>query len=184
MKSRTIIIILAVVIVIQTIAGVLIFRKVLTQAPPFPPFGIMEEHMGMEPGMEMRPGKHRMMGNRFGRQFCSPEFMKDKLSLDGKQAERISELNRKFDSEFAGYIKQINPEREKLKDMLENGSTDMQAVKNQLKKIEDLNIEIHMLRIKQGKEIDSILTPEQMNILRSERKMFFEKMQKYHGGMK
>jgi len=177
MKNRTIIIILSSIIVIQMIAGIFILRREHIQGPPPPPFGFMEDRMGE--GM----GKHHMTGNRFGGSFCEPEFMKEKLSLNQPQTDRINDLNKKFDIEFSRYIKLIDPERQKLKDMLDSNTGDMKAVKTQLKKIEDLNIEIHMLRIEQGKEISKILTPEQMNTLRNERKMLFEKMQKNHGGM-
>lgn len=183
MKSKTIIIILSSVIVIQMIAGVFILRREYIQGPPLPPFGFMEDGMGPRMGMGMRMKKNQMMGNRFGGQFCDPAFMEEKLNLNQNQTDRINDLNKKFDTEFAGYIKLIDPERQKLKDMLDSNTSDMKAVKEQLKKIEDLNIEIHMLRIKQGKEISGILTPEQMNTLRNERKMMFEKMQKNHGGM-
>lgn len=179
MKNRTIIIILSSIIVIQMIAGIFILRRENIQGPPLPPFGFMEDRM--EPGMGM--GKRQKMGNRLGRQFCEPEFMNEKLNLNQNQTDRINDLNKKFDAEFAGYIKQIDPERQKLKDMLDSNTSDMKSVKEQLKKIEALNIEIHMLRIKQGKEISEILTPEQMNTLRNERKMLFDKMQKNHGGM-
>ncbi len=177
MKNRIIIIVLSSIIVIQMIAGIFILRRDRMQGPPLPPFGFMEDRMGM--------GKHQMMkGNRFGRSFCEPEFMKDKLSLNQNQIDKITELNNKFDSEFSGYVKLIEPEKNKLKSMLDSNTNDMNAVKAQLKKIEDINVEIHLLRIKQGKEISEILTPDQMNKLRDERKMLFENMQKNRGGMR
>ncbi|HNX22475.1 MAG TPA: hypothetical protein PKG60_00405 [Spirochaetota bacterium] len=176
MNNRIIIAILSSIIVIQMIAGIFILRKEHFEGPPPPQFGFMEERMGM--------GRHHMRGNRFGGPFCEPEFMKDRLSLNQVQSDRINELNKKFDTEFSGYIKLIDPERKKLKDMLDSNTSDMKAVKEQLKKIEDFNLEIHMLRIRQGKEISEILTPEQMNILHSERKMFFENMQRNNGGMR
>lgn len=178
MNSRIIIIILSAVIVIQVAAGVFVLKRSNFEGPPPQPFGFMEDRMAMD------SGKHRMMGNRFGRSFCEPDFMKEKLSLDKNQTDRITDLNKKFDSEFAGYITLIEPEKTKLKALLDNDTDDMTAVKDQLKKIEALNVEIHLLRIKQGKEISKILTPEQMNLLRGERKMLFEKMKRNHGGMR
>jgi Spy/CpxP family protein refolding chaperone len=180
MNNRIIIIVLSSIIVIQMIAGVFILRRDNMQGPPFPPFGFIEDKMTMGPGM----GKRHMMGNRFGRSFCEPEFMKEKLSLNQNQIEKITELNKKFDAEFTGYIKQIEPEREKLKSMLDSRTDDMDAVKKQLTKIQSIDVEIHLLRIKQGKEISGILSPDQMKILHDERKMFFDKMQKNHGGMR
>ena len=54
----------------------------------------------------------------------------------------------------------------------------------QLKKIEEINTEIHLLRIKQGREISGILTRDQMKILHDERKQFFEKMRHNPGGLR
>lgn len=178
MNSKIVIIILSSIIVIQMIAGVLILKRGPMPGPPIPQFGFMDEGMGMRMGM----GKQHMRGNRFGRAFCEPGFMKDTLSLNQNQIDRIAELNKKFDKEFTGYTALIDPEREKLKNMLESKTYDMNSIKEQLKKIEAYNLEIHMLRIKQGKEISEILTPEQMNILHSERDRFFEKMKKRPGG--
>lgn len=178
MNNRIIIIILSSIVVIQMVAGIFILKRDPMHGSPMPPFGFMEDRMDGD------MGKHHMRGNRFGKSFCEPEFMEGKLSLNQDQKDRINELNKKFDTEFSGYIKLIDPERKKLKDMLDNNTSDMNAVKDQLKKIESLNVEIHLLRIKQGKEISEILTPEQMQILRAERKNLFEKMQKEHGGIR
>ncbi len=178
MNSRIIIIILSAVIVIQMAAGVFILKRDKMEDPPTSPFGFMEDRIGME------PGKHRMKGNRFGRSFCEPEFMKERLSMNQEQMDKITDLNKKFDSEFAGYINLIKPEKKKLKALLDNDTDDMTLVREQLKKIEALNVEIHLLRIKQGKEISQILSLEQMNILKDERKTLFEKMKRNHGGMR
>jgi Spy/CpxP family protein refolding chaperone len=104
--------------------------------------------------------------------------------MNQEQIEKITALNKKFDTEFSGYITLIEPEREKLKALLDSHSDNMTEVREQLKKIEALNVEIHLLRIKQGREISRILTPEQMDSLRDERKMLFEKMRRNHGGMR
>ena len=118
-------------------------------------------------------------GNKFGKNFSDPEFMKEKLSINQEQFEKITELNKKFDSEFSSYNNLIKPERDKLKGMLKSDeNVDFDAVKQQLKKIEDINVEINLLRIKQGNEISKILTPEQMKILKAERKLFYDNMQK------
>ena len=178
MNNRIIIIILSAVVVIQMIAGVFILRREPVRGPMLPPFGFMEDRAGMD------MDRHHMKWNRFGRSFCEPEFMKEKLSLNQNQTDRINELNKKFDAEFSAYTKLIEPERRKLKGMLDSNTGDMNAVKDQLKKIEDISMEIHMLRIRQGKEISEILTPEQMNILRNERRNMLDKMQKEHGGMR
>ena len=182
MKSKTIIIILSSIIVIQIIGGIFILKREreFTRNLMLSPFGVMQDRL------DMAHGKYPFRkGNKFGGMFSEPEFMKEKLSMDQVQVEKITELNKKFDSEFSSYINLVKPEREKLKGMLKNeDNIDLDAVKQQLKKIDDIGIEINLLRIKQGSEISKILTPEQMKILRSERKMFFDNMQKQHGRVK
>lgn len=176
MNSRTIIIALTSIIIIQMAAGLYMINRRPMPDRPEPFIGMMED--GNDIGMR-RP---HMKGNRYGRHFCEPDFMKDKLSLNGDQINKISLLNKKFEEEFSGFRSKIEPERDKLKKMLDAETSDMDAVKNQLKKIEDINVEIHLLRIKGGKEISGILNPEQMKILREERKQFFEKMPGNPGG--
>ena len=178
MNNRLIIIVLTSIIILQMIAGLYIINRTHPPERPGEFIGMMED--GPEMGMK-RP---HMKGNRFGRPFCEPEFMKDKLSLNQDQIDKISLLNRKFEEEFAVFRSKVEPEREKLKTMLEANTNDMGVIKNQLKKIEEINVEIHLLRIKQGKEISEILTPEQMKILRDERKQFYEKMRGNPGRMK
>jgi Spy/CpxP family protein refolding chaperone len=170
MNSRIVIIVLTSIIIIQMIAGLYIINR---PHPPDSPELFMEM---MDNGRHMGMGKSHMRGNRFGKHFCEPAFMKEKLSLNQDQISRITVLNKKFEEEFAVFRSRIEPEREKLKKILEANTDDMEAIKKQLKKIEDITVEIHLLRIKQGMEISGILTPEQMNILKNERKQFFEKM--------
>jgi len=180
MKSKTIIIILSSIIIIQIIGGIFILKreKELTRKLILSPlFGVMQDKLDIPYGKQ--PFRK---WNKFGGMFSEPDFMREKLSMDQVQIEKITELNKKFDSEFSSYVDLIQPEREKLKDMLKNeNNIDFDAVKKQLRKIEDINIEINMLRIKQGSEISKILTPEQIKKLRSERRSFYDKMRKQNG---
>jgi Spy/CpxP family protein refolding chaperone len=179
MKSKTIIIILSSIIIIQIIGGLFILKREreFVRNLMLSPLGAMQD------GSDFVYGKsHFKKWNKFGGVFCEPEFMKEKLSMDQVQVEKITGLNKKFDSEFSSYTNLIKPERKKLKEMLKNeDDIDFDAVKQQLKKIGDIGIEINLLRIKQGNEISKILTHDQMKALHSERKMFFDKMQKHHG---
>ncbi|MCL2142625.1 MAG: hypothetical protein FWH46_07160 [Methanimicrococcus sp.] len=183
MKSKTVIIILSSIIIIQIIGGIFILNRErkLTRNLMLSPFGIMHDDR-----FDMADGNHPFKKwNKFGGMFSEPEFMEEKLLMDQSQIEKIAELNKKFDAEFSSYINVIKPEREKLKKMLKNeGDIDFDAVEQQLKKMENINVEINLLRIKQGSEISKMLTPEQMKRLRGERKMFFDKMQERRGKTK
>ena len=177
MQSRIVIIILSSVVVILAVFNVLMFRG--ERPPMFMP--------GQGPEM-MEPGNRFLMhdrdhGNRFGRNFCGPEFMRERLSLNEGQINRIEELNRKFDRESSVLFKQIRPEKERLKNILTSGdSPDMSEVRKTLEKISGLNVELQMIRIRQGAEIDSILTQQQKETLRGEREKLFERMKRRHGG--
>ena len=171
MKSKIIIIILSSIIVIQLIAGVFIVKKSFFH----------KRFLSTDTFMDFKGwfgGKHHFKGNRFGRHFSEPEFMKDKLSLSQEQIDRINELNINFDNEFAKYFQLIEPEKKKLKDMLSNNASDINAIKDQLQKIEAINIDIQLLHIKQGRDITNILSADQMKKLHKERRHFFDKMRK------
>ena len=178
MNSRIIIIILSVIIAILVTVNILMFRD-HREPPLMPGPGIGPEFMDEGPGMKGRP---HMPGNRFGRNFCGPDFMRDKLNLNSGQIAQIEDLNRKFAEENASIFHNMEPEKEKLRTILQNSDKpDMDEVKKSLEKMAALNVELQLLRIKQGREIDSILSAEQKKNLRNERNMFFERMQRRHG---
>jgi len=181
MNSRIVIIVLTSIIIIQMIAGLYIINRPQHPYQPGDFIGMMDDDRGIGMGKQYKLHKH-MKGNRYGMPFCEPGFMRNKLLLNQEQIEKISMLNKKFEEEFSGFSSKIRPEKEKLKKLLESNTDDLNAVRNQLKIIEDINVEIHLLRIKQGRQISKILTPDQMNILRDERKQLFEKMRGNPGG--
>lgn len=179
MNSRIIIIILSVIIAILVTVNIMMFRDYREPRFMLGPGGGPEF---MDEGPGMRSG-HHMPGNRFGRNFCGPDFMREKLNLSSEQVAKIEELNRKFGEENDVIFRNMKPEKEKLKSILQKSDKpDMNEVRKTLEKMASLNIELQVLRIKQGSEIDSILSAEQKKILRSERNMFFGRMQRRNGG--
>lgn len=179
MNSRIIIIILSVIIAVLVTVNIMMFRD--HREPAFIPGpGGGPEFVDEGPGM--RSG-HHMPGNRFGRNFCGPDFMREKLNLSSEQVAKIEELNRKFGEENIILFRSMEPEKEKLRSILQkNDKPDIIEVRKSLEKMASLNVELQILRIKQGSEIDSILSAEQKKILKSERNRFFEKMQRGRGG--
>ena len=169
MKSRVIVIILSALIVLLVSANIFMMRSVreMTSRP-----GPGPEFMEMGPPMMERPN---MPGNRYGRHFCTPEFMTGKLNMSPEQQQKVEELNRMYDTEFQKYFSQLNPERKKLGEIIKKGNPDMAEVRKILEKMATLNVELNMLKIRQGSEIDGILTPGQKNRLHMERRMFFER---------
>ncbi len=178
MNSRIIIIILSVIIAVLVSVNIWMFRD--HGEPPFMP-GPGQEFMGGGPGPGMMGG-HHMSGNRFGRNFCGPDFMREKLNLNSDQIEKIEDLNANLDRDTSAIFEKMRPERDRLRNIMRPGNKpDMTEVRKSLEKLAAFNVEIQLLRIKQGSEIDSILSPDQKETLRKERDSFFERMQRRQG---
>ncbi|HPS58551.1 MAG TPA: Spy/CpxP family protein refolding chaperone [Spirochaetota bacterium] len=157
MNNRITVIILSAVIVLLVAFGVIYDRKMRCGFGPFPGYGHRDSMMrGMGPG----------------RNFCTPEFMKERLDLSEEQIVKINVLNEAFDREHDLLMKKIEPEREKLRDLLKQDNPDMKQVRAILEKIGAVNIDVHMLRINQGRVISTILNSEQKEKLERERRMF------------
>ncbi len=123
-------------------------------------------------GFSDRPVMHPR-GNPFGRDFCNPEFMRNRLELTEKQIEAVEKLNSRFDNEYSRYNRELQPMRENLKEILSKPDPDMNQVRETLKQMSDLELEIRILRISQGAEISKIIPPQKMEMLHHERKMMY-----------
>lgn len=126
------------------------------------------------------PGKSSWQGRQHGwmmdpmgpgRPFCTPEFMRDKLELSEEQISKITILNDTFEKEHERLFKSTLPYRDKLRELLKQDNPDMNQVRKLLEKISAADVEIQILRIKQGRTISSMLTPEQNEKLRREHRM-------------
>jgi len=155
MNNRITVIILSAVIVILVVFGIVYDRRIRGDFAPFPGFGHHD----------------RMMQGMPGRKFCTPEFMKERLNLSDEQIEKIMVLNETFDREHEQLIRKVEPEQELLRRVLASDNPDMKEVRAILERIGAVNIDIHMLRINQGRTISTILTPEQKEKLDKERRM-------------
>jgi hypothetical protein len=135
------------------------------------------------------PGKHHSeefrgrpvmhpRGNPYGRDFCNPEFMRSRLELNEEQIKSVEKLNTRFDNEYSRFNKELMPLHNKLKDILSNPDPDMDRVRETMKQISDLELEVRILRISQGAEISKIIPPDKMEMLHHERRMMYR--DKYH----
>ena len=96
-----------------------------------------------------RPVMHPR-GNPFGRDFCNPEFMRNRLELNEEQIKSVEKLNTRFDNEYSRFNKELRPLHNKLKEILKNPDPDMNRVRETMKQISDLELEVRILRISQG----------------------------------
>jgi Spy/CpxP family protein refolding chaperone len=126
----------------------------------------------MDDGFRGRPVMHPR-GNPYGRDFCNPEFMRNRLALEEDKIKAVEELNIRFDEEFRKYHDQLRPLRDNLREILRNPEPDMKEVRETLKKMSDIELEIRILRISQGAEISKIIPPRKMEMLHHERKMMY-----------
>jgi len=160
MNNRITVIILSSVIVILVAFGIIYDRRMRADFGPYSGFR-QHDHAG-----------HRAAP---GRNFCTPEFMRERLKLSDEQIEKINMLNETFDREHGLLMDKIEPERERLRETLKNDNPDMKQVRAILEKISAMNVDIQMLRINQGRIISGILTPEQQNMLNQERRRMFRR---------
>lgn len=164
MNNKIIIIILSSIIVVLVGIGIFrerTFRIDYLTCPINDPGRQQDRIMGMD-DRGMGPGRH----------LCTPEFMRETLELNDDQIGRINALNETFEKEYDRLFEKIAPERNRLRTLIRQDNPDMKEVKSTLEKISSFNVEIQFLRIKQGKIISTILTPEQMKKLKHERRRF------------
>ena len=171
MNKKILVIIISSLILIISIFGILMRRGVV----PGCDFSDNRNH-----GMHMQRGDHKMRGNRIGRNFCSHRFMRQKLNLEESQIEKIQVLNEKFNREHNSYDLKKQPLTKELKELLrKKNPEDLKEIRRLIEKIYEVNIELKMIRIRQGMEISKILSPDQMKMLRKERKSMFKKRGPY-----
>jgi Spy/CpxP family protein refolding chaperone len=171
-SNRIIIIILSVIVILLVIINIVLIRG----QQFFPVMGPEKFFGDGRPPMFMERGGD-MPGHRLGRNFCTPEFMEQRLGLSVEQKDKINMLNDKYEKELSSFFENSRQQRDKLKEILQkDGEPDYNVVRTLLEKISSINVEIQLIRIKQGKEIDSILTQKQREILHKERELMFKRM--------
>jgi len=168
MKKNIVLTIIFTVIAITAIAGIFLRYRGFMAGPP-------ERHM--KPGMEARGSM--MDGNLIGRHFCRPGFMRNELGMSEEQISKINRLNRFYEEEHHKKMKELEPERKRMKELLSKTEPDLEEIRKVLTKNFGTHVELRMLRIKQGIEINKILTPEQINILKKRRNDTFRKRGKH-----
>lgn len=165
-------------IIISGLIALLALGAIFMRNIYMPPFGGPHfERFRDRPVMDPR-------GNPYGREFCNPEFMRNKLSLDEKEIKALEELNIKFDEEYKKYNRELRPLRDKLREILGNPDPDMKEVREILKKISAIELEIRILRISQGAEISKIIPGHKLEMLHHERNMMFREKYRERGNMR
>ncbi len=167
MKKNIILTIVFTVIAVTAITGIVMrFRE-----RPVRPPGMGMRMMG--PGMD--EGGPMMEGNFIGKHFCKPGFMKNELNLSEEQIRKIDELNRHYAEESRKSIDALEPERKRMRELLSKPDPDLKEIRDLLMKNSGIHTELRILRIKQGIEINRILTPEQLKLLKDRRNEMFRK---------
>ncbi len=129
--------------------------------------GMMGEgHMrGRGPGFGRGP--HEGPGMCFG----DRDHMRKELNITDKQIDLISGINKKYHDKLIVFRDRIHPMKEELRRLLLRDKLDLKNIRKLLKEIADLEVEIRMIRIVQRSEIEKVLTPEQRDSMRQERRM-------------
>ncbi len=119
-------------------------------------------------------GNH-MKGGLIGKHFCHPEFLRNDLKLSEEKISQIEELNRNYRENYKKQAKILRSQKRKLKKLLREPEPNMKKIRNILEQNSKIHIELKMLRIKQGIEINKILTPHQLRLLHKKRRETFRK---------
>ena len=122
--------------------------------------------------MRRGEGMHRGHGRARHGDICfgNKTYMKDTLKLTDKQIEDIGKINNKYMIKLLKIREELEPYKLKMRRLLLSNNVDLKEVRLILEKIADLGVEIRFTRIKQRLEIEKILTPEQRERLRREKR--------------
>jgi Spy/CpxP family protein refolding chaperone len=129
---------------------------------------IYSQPMGFGDGMGRGRGMRRGDGPMC---FGSEEQMKEVLKLSDKQIEQIGRINKEFRDSMFRLHEKMKPLQLRLRELLLNDSINYNEVRALLIKISEVEVDMRMLRIKQRNEIEKVLTKEQKDRLKSERRM-------------
>lgn len=124
-----------------------------------------------EPGGPMHPPRGPMGGpGPHGPFFGDPELMKKKLGLSDEQVRKISGINQTYKNKLEGYHDKIDPKFARLRVLLLEDKVNLKEVRSVMKEISDIDLEIRMLGISHRLDIEKVLTKEQKDKLRNERR--------------
>jgi Spy/CpxP family protein refolding chaperone len=110
---------------------------------------------------------HRMDGPMW---FGNLDEMKEVLKLTDKQIEQIGRINTEFRDAMIRLHERMRPLQLKLKGLLLGERINFDDIKSILKQISEVEVDMRMLKIKQRVEIENILTKDQRDKLKSERR--------------
>jgi Spy/CpxP family protein refolding chaperone len=102
--------------------------------------------------------------------FGNLTHLKGSLNLSDTQLNKIGTINKKYQIEFLKLKEKIAPKSPRLKRLLLEKNININNVRILLKEIAEVKIEIRILRIKQRLEIEQLLSEEQKNKLRNEKR--------------
>jgi len=102
--------------------------------------------------------------------FGDVERMREVLDLTAKQVNLIRNINEKFRARLEALDKKLRPLHQQLRQLLFKEKIDINSIRRKLREISDVEIELKILQIRHGKELKKILTPEQLEELRQERR--------------
>lgn len=121
--------------------------------------GPVEGHQG-------RMGEHVVPGRFFG----DPDSLKGPLGLTDAQVKQIGIINESYYGKFRGFHDKLSPLHVRLQKMLLEKKVDLAEVRNILKQISEIDVEIKLLKIKHHLDIENTLTPGQREKLRREKR--------------
>lgn len=130
--------------------------------------------------LQAQMGKRSMMGKghmegmkgKMGQEMCfgDKKHMRETLKLTDNQITSISKINHKYIDKLAVYRDKLEPNKILLKKLLLNSiNINIVKIRNLLKKISNIEIEIRLIKILQRSEIENVFSARQRARLINER---------------
>jgi Spy/CpxP family protein refolding chaperone len=132
-----------------------------------------------------KPAKHKehKENQRFCQERCpkGPFIFGDliklqkEIGLSDDQVKKIGDINTNFEKRMLTIKEKLVPMRIQLQKLLIEDVIEMDKVKNLLREISDIRIDIHITRIEHRIEIEKVLTPEQKAKIKTHRHRMHDK---------
>ncbi len=115
------------------------------------------------------PGGPKMKSGHPPMFFGNPAMCKQELGLTDQQISKIEQINLNHHKLMLNQREKLEPKRIQLERLMLEENVNLSTVRNLLREIADIRIEIYMLKITHRLEIEKVLTQEQKSKLKAMR---------------
>ena len=120
------------------------------------------------PPEEGDPFFHRCFGDR--------QYLQDELNLTEAQIAEVARINTEYKKKHDELREKMVPKRYELRQLLLAEKINIESVRNKLREISDIEVELKIIQIQHRLALQKVLTPAQTKLLLKERR----EMKRHH----